>query len=502
LNLTGRVLVVDDNKMSRRKLALALQSLGHASEEADSGAAALELLKERDFDLILLDILMPEMDGFQVLQQLEADPVLAEIPVLVISGLENDAESVARAIELGATDFLPKQFEATLFRARVNACIEKKRLRMAELDHLRQVDQLIAAAEMMETSTFHPAKLGLNEVAGRNDAVGKLGRVFRDMAEHVYARERQMQRNVRTVKGTTLLLATGVAGGLGVPLSIMLYQEIPKPMGTALWVNLVAGLVCVCLSIFRGRMGRLSAPLLGFLVAWAALHGLSTIIMFEAAGRVTGIMLSIILALEGFMVFLLAAILRIESPSTKRFVGLSIGLTGVLVLLLARDRLEGVDDWIWILIALTIPVLYGLMGVLLDRKHPETLDPAAGVGMMLIASAALTLPLALANGQVFALTPDLGRGAVLILLEGLRTAAVFVSFVYLIAVAGAVFGSQAAYVSTLAGIGWSILLLGEVLNPVTVAALALIVLGLALVGTKREAEDMEVRFIRRWVAAP
>lgn len=499
MNQAGQVLVVDDNKMSRRKLVLALRALGHGAIEAESGPAAIDLLRERDFDLILLDILMPQMDGFEVLQRLGADPVLAEVPVLVISGLENDTDSVARAIELGATDFLPKQFEATLFRARVNACIEKKRLRMAELDHLRQVDRLIAAAEMMETSTFHPAKLGLSEVADRSDAVGKLGRVFRDMAEHVYARERQLQRNVRTMKGAVLLLATGIAGGLGVPLSIMLYQDIPMPMGTALWVNFLAGVICLGLTFARGKVGRLSAPMVGFLVAWAFLHGLSTIIMFEAAGRVTGIMLSIILALQGFTVFLLAAILRIENPTTQRFVGLCIGLSGVLLLLFARDQLEGVDDWVWIMIAVTIPVIYGLMDILLDRKNPPDLDPIAGIGLMLVASAVLTLPLAVGYGQVFMLSPELGRGALIILLEALRTVGVFLFYVYLIAVAGAVFGSQSAYVSTVAGIGWSILLLGELLSLVTIAALVLIMIGLALVGAKREAEDAEVRFTRRRV---
>jgi len=499
LSLSGQVLVVDDSKMSRRKLVLALRNLGYASIEAESGAAALALLRERDFDLILLDIMMPEMDGFQVLQQLRVDPAWAEIPVLVISGLENDAESVARAIEMGATDFLPKQFELTLFRARVNACIEKKRLRTAELDHLRQVDRLIAAAELMETSTFHPAKLGLADVAQRSDAVGKLARVFRDMAEHVYARERKLQRNVRTLKGGALLLATGVASGLGVPLSILLYQEIPMPMGTALWVNFLAGVICLCLTVARRKVGPMSAPLVGFLLAWAVLHGLSTIVMFEAAGRVTGIMLSIILALQGFTVFLLAAILRIENPSAQRFVGLCIGLAGVLLLLLARDQLQGVRDWVWIMIAVTIPVMFGLMDILLDHKHPPNLDPVAGVGLMLVMATALTFPLAQANGQVFLLTPDLGFGAVLIVLEAFRTVAVFLFYVYLIAVAGAVFGSQSAYVSTVAGVGWSILLLGELLSIVTVAALLLIMVGLALVGTKREAEDTEVRFTRRKV---
>ncbi len=183
---------------------------------------------------------------------------------------------------------------------------------------------------------------------------------------------------------------------------------------------------------------------MAFLIAWAVLHGLSTVIMFEAAGRVTGIMLSIILALEAFTVFLIAAILRIEETSTRRFMGLVAGLAGVLVLLVARESLEGVNDWLWILVALTIPIIYGLMDVLVDQRHPATLDPTAGVGIMLLVSAILTLPVAALAGQVFMLSPALGEGAALIVMQGLRTAVVFVSYVYLIAVAGAVFGSQAA----------------------------------------------------------
>ena len=115
-------------------MAMAIRNLGHQWIEANSGEAALSLLQENDVDLILLDIMMPGLDGFDVLEVLRADKRLSAIPVLVISGMDGDMESVARAIELGATDFLPKEFNAVLFRARVEACIEKKRLRDGELD--------------------------------------------------------------------------------------------------------------------------------------------------------------------------------------------------------------------------------------------------------------------------------------------------------------------------------------------------------------------------------
>lgn len=493
----ARILAVDDSASSRRKLVLALRHLGHESIEADSGEAAVEQMAGAELDLVLLDIMMPGMDGFAVLRHMQADAALSEIPVLVISGLDGDADSVAQAIELGASDFLPKQFEPAVFRARVQSCIEKARLRRAELDHLRQVNRLITAAERMESSTFHPDRLGLAEVAARSDAVGRLGRVFSDMAEQVYERERQLQRNIRTAKGTALLLLMGIMAGLEAPISILLYDSIDMALGLALWVNVVAGVACLGVATARGKIGRPTPALLAFLSVWAALHGLSTVIMFEAAGRVTGIMLSIVLALEAFTVFLIAALLRIEETTTRRFLGLMTGLAGVLFLLVARESLEGVSDVLWILVALTIPVLYGLMDVLVDQRHPATLDATAGVGLMLLISAIMTLPVAALAGQLFWLSPALGQGAVLIVAEGLRTAVVFVAYVYLIAVAGAVFGSQAAYVSTAAGIGWSILLLGETLNFVTVTALVLIFVGLAMVGPKREADDVEVRFVPR-----
>lgn len=276
----GLVLVVDDDRTSRRKLILALKALGYVSIEAAGGKAALEMMRTHPVDLILLDIVMPEVDGFEVLRQCAEDPQLAEIPTLVISGLDGDMASVVRAIKLGAADFLPKQFDAVLFQARVSACIEKRRLRLLELDHRRQVDRLIAAAETMESSSFHPRKLGLDEVAARPDAVGKLGRVFRDMAEHVYDRERQLQRNLRTTKGVALLMATGIASGLGVPLSILLYRAVPMPVGTAMWVNVVAGLVCLAIVAAGAQFKRPSGAMIGFLVSWAVLHGLATILMF------------------------------------------------------------------------------------------------------------------------------------------------------------------------------------------------------------------------------
>lgn len=491
------VLVVDDNTMSRRKMSMAVRNLGHEWIEADSGEVALEILKDRDVDLILLDILMPGIDGFGVLEALRADRRLAEIPVLVISGMDGDMDSVARAIALGATDFLPKDFDPVLFRARVTACIEKKRLRDTEIDHLRQMDKLSEAARIMESSRFHPDNLGLGEVARRSDSVGQLASVFVEMATQVHAREVALQRNVRTLKGGALLLAQGVLWGLVVPLSVLIYRENTMTLGVTFWSNLWAGVICCAWALAGGKSLRVARSDFMFLLSWAIIFGLSSVVLFEAAGRVTGIVLSIIIAMQGFVVFAVAAAMNIEAPSLRRFAGLGLGLVGVLALLLVREDGGGMSGLMWLLIALLVPVLYGAIDILLAVKHPPTLDPIVSSGLVLVLSAVLVLPLAFMRGHFFMFGADLSLSDLLVAISGLCVGVCSVLYIRLIAMAGAVFGSQSAYAITLAGIAWSVLLLGETLSLWTGFALLMIILGLALVGPKAEAGNVEVEFRRK-----
>lgn len=136
----GRILVVDDNELNRDMLARRVRALGHFVEVADSGEAALEAVKRYPFDVILLDIVMPGMNGYEVLRHLKADPGLRSVPVIMISALD-EVESAVRCIELGAEDYLPKPFDPTLLRARVGASLEKKRLLDREQLHLQQIDE-------------------------------------------------------------------------------------------------------------------------------------------------------------------------------------------------------------------------------------------------------------------------------------------------------------------------------------------------------------------------
>ena len=124
-----RILVVDDNEDNRYTLMRLLRREEYTDVvAAGNGREALERLAETDFDLVLLDIMMPEMDGYAVLENLRASGRLASLPVIVISALD-DFDSVVRCIEMGAEDYLPKPFNATLLKARIAAVLEKKRLR-------------------------------------------------------------------------------------------------------------------------------------------------------------------------------------------------------------------------------------------------------------------------------------------------------------------------------------------------------------------------------------
>ena len=132
MNTPAKVIVVDDVEMNRDMLCSLLAADGHKSAVAENGRLGLEMIKAEPYDLILLDVMMPEMNGYQVLEQLKSDSNLRDIPVIVLSALD-EIGSVVRCIELGAEDYLPKPFDPVLLRARISACLEKKHLRDQEV---------------------------------------------------------------------------------------------------------------------------------------------------------------------------------------------------------------------------------------------------------------------------------------------------------------------------------------------------------------------------------
>jgi two-component system, cell cycle response regulator len=195
---TERILVVDDDSMSRKLLRRAVETQGYEVVDAATGAEALNALAgDQNFDAVLLDIEMPELDGYETLERIKADESISHLPVIMISGVE-DLESVVRCIEMGATDYLPKPFDAAILSARLKSSLASKRLRDLEIEYLEQVGHVIDAAGAVEANKFEPATLEI--VARREDALGQLARTFQRMASEVKAREDRLREQVRELK--------------------------------------------------------------------------------------------------------------------------------------------------------------------------------------------------------------------------------------------------------------------------------------------------------------
>jgi adenylate cyclase len=135
---TGHVLVVDDDALNRRLLTATLAREGIRTTTAKDGAEALSAIEEDPPDVVLLDIEMPGIDGFEVLERVKADEGTRHLPVIMISGLD-DTQSVVRCLEIGADDFLPKPFDAAILRARVNAGLARKALHDLEAERVRDI---------------------------------------------------------------------------------------------------------------------------------------------------------------------------------------------------------------------------------------------------------------------------------------------------------------------------------------------------------------------------
>jgi DNA-binding response OmpR family regulator len=197
LDHSGRILVVDDDASNRDLLARRLEHEGYTVRTAVHGEDALARLVTESADLILLDVMMPGMSGYEVLEALKRENVWRDIPVIMISALD-ELQSVVRCIEHGAEDYLPKPFDPVLLRARIGACLEKKRLRDQEVLYLKDVAQVTSAAAAVEGTSFQ-AEI-LKDVALREDELGRLARVFQRMALEVQAREQRLKQQIQELR--------------------------------------------------------------------------------------------------------------------------------------------------------------------------------------------------------------------------------------------------------------------------------------------------------------
>jgi adenylate cyclase len=165
------ILVVDDDEGNRYTLARRLAREGYQDvAEAADGRAALDALRARPFDLVLLDVMMPEMDGYEALGRIKSDMDLRDIPVIMISALDA-VESAVRCIALGAEDYLPKPFDPVLLRARIGASLEKRRLRLQEEAYLRRIEAEMRRSDELLRAVLPPGAVrelkATNEVRPR-----------------------------------------------------------------------------------------------------------------------------------------------------------------------------------------------------------------------------------------------------------------------------------------------------------------------------------------------
>ena len=195
----GMILVVDDNPTNCDLLSRQLKRQGYTVTTATNAQQALRLLKAIPYDLILLDVIMPGMNGVELLQQLKRHDDWRHIPVIMISALD-EIEGAVRCIELGAEDYLHKPFDPTLLKARIGAYLEKKRLRDQEVLYLQQVKRLTTAAAAVETKTFSPESL--DDLIQHPSQLGQLARVFQRMAQQVNSREQQLEQQVQRLQVT------------------------------------------------------------------------------------------------------------------------------------------------------------------------------------------------------------------------------------------------------------------------------------------------------------
>lgn len=197
---SSSLLIVDDNEDNRYTLMRRLKREGYTElHAAENGAEALDLLSDTPVDLVLLDIMMPVMNGYETLERIKGNPELRDIPVIMITAVD-EMDSVVRCIESGAEDHLQKPFNAALLRARVSTCLEKKRLRDQEIEYLHQVSVLTDAAAIIEDDDFSPDALEIESVATRTDALGQLARVLSHMAQQVYSREQKLKNKVLSLQ--------------------------------------------------------------------------------------------------------------------------------------------------------------------------------------------------------------------------------------------------------------------------------------------------------------
>jgi DNA-binding response OmpR family regulator/drug/metabolite transporter (DMT)-like permease len=483
---TARVLVVDDSTSIRMKLTMAVRNLQHQAEAVEDGAKALERMQSGNIDMVLLDIMMPEMDGFEVLARMKADPNLRHIPTIVVSALD-EMDDIARAIELGAIDFLPKTFNAVLLAARINACLDKNEQREQELETLEQLRRLTNAAEKLDSDELNPMELEIQDIAMRPDELGKLSLVLLNKSITVYNRRQAQTQQIKTLMGVLLLLLVGACFGLRPALAKLYLADAANPMGVGLYPMALTTFFLSGYVVAK----RIPWPCMTLRTIWfCAVCGLFApliphVLIIWVAGEVPSILIAILMSFEAFIVFFVAAVIGMEQMNVRRFFGLSMGVAGVLALLYPQlDTGTGGAGLHWLVLATGIPLCFAFRSVLLAKIGSLDVDPIAAVAIAYGIATGVLFLVVLSFGEFIPVVLPFREFEWAVIVFAGAEALGMVAFVTALRQAGPVFASQKAYTVAVAGIAWSVLLVQESVTSASAAALVLILFGFYFVARK------------------
>lgn len=197
--MSANIMVVDDLEANRDMLSRRLQHLGHFVTCAESGKEALKLLNNAPFDLVMLDLMMPEMDGYQVLQAIKAQPQFIHLPVIMVSA-NDDMENVVKCIGIGAEDYLPKPFNPVLMRARVEASLQKKKMYDREAGYQRELEVRVRA-QVREISSAQLATIfAMSKLAeSRDNETGEHLERMREYCKVLAMRLAQLEKYQRVI---------------------------------------------------------------------------------------------------------------------------------------------------------------------------------------------------------------------------------------------------------------------------------------------------------------
>jgi signal transduction histidine kinase len=284
----GLLLVVDDDAMNRDVLSRRLERQGHRVHTASSGATALQLMQENAFEVVLLDIMMPDMDGYEVLGHIKADERLRHVPVIMISAID-EVQSVVRCIEAGAEDYLAKPFDPTLLKARIGASLEKKRGRDRELvlyeqlqKNYRRLEELEKLRDDMRNMIVHDLRTPLTAVIVGVEMLGSHGDLSasqRDMINIAAGGGKTLLRMINDLldvekmeSGTSQLRYEPLSAATLIAKAVEQVGSLAEMEGTALVMELRGDL------LFEGDENKLSRTLVNLI---------ANAIKFTHAGTVT-----------------------------------------------------------------------------------------------------------------------------------------------------------------------------------------------------------------------